>query len=404
MATSRLMPANSGMTGSRGSFDNDHRRHIYEVSVDSDKQLLKTPLHQWHIEHQGRMVEFAGWSMPVQYTSIIEEHQQTRNSIGMFDVSHMGRLYFSGTNVAEFLDTLTTRRIAGVECGKIRYSLMTNDSGGILDDVLVYHLNDLAGEPFHMMVVNASNRAKIVNWLNERKIGIDIQIEDRTESSAMIAVQGPLANDAVKNLSDVDPDSLAYYTGTTTRICGKEAILSRTGYTGEDGCEIMASGDDAQLIWDEVFTRAAVAGGGAAGLAARDTLRLEAGMPLYGHELSESTNPAQTDLKFAIQMKGREFVGRSAIAEARKNSDLWIRSGLELEGRRAAREECQVFHGEQAVGVVTSGSYTPTLQKSISMAYIHPDHRELGTTLSVDIRGKLHKATVVQVPFYQRPV
>jgi aminomethyltransferase len=153
-----------------------------------------------------------------------------------------------------------------------------------------------------------------------------------------------------------------------------------------------------------VFSLAAAAQGGAAGLAARDTLRLEAGMPLYGHELNEATNPAQTDLKFAIQMKGREFVGRTSIAEARKDSDLWIRTGLELEGRRAAREDCKVFHGEQAVGVVTSGSYTPTLQKSISMAYIHPDHRELGTALSVDIRGKLHKATVVKVPFYQRPV
>ncbi len=372
--------------------------------MDSDKQLLKTPLHQWHIDHQGRMVEFAGWSMPVQYTSIIEEHQQTRNSIGMFDVSHMGRLYFSGTNVSEFLDGLTTRRVAGVECGKIRYSLMTNDSGGILDDVLVYHLPDLNGKPFHMMVVNASNRAKIANWLNERKSGTDIQIDDRTETSAMIAVQGPLANEAVKKLSEVDPDSLPYYTGTTTRICGKEAILSRTGYTGEDGCEIMIPSEDAQLIWDEVFSLAAATQGGAAGLAARDTLRLEAGMPLYGHELNEATNPAQTDLKFAIQMKGREFVGRTSIAEARKDSDLWIRTGLELEGRRAAREDCKVFHGEQAVGVVTSGSYTPTLQKSISMAYIHPDHRELGTALSVDIRGKLHQATVVKVPFYQRSV
>lgn len=372
--------------------------------MDSEKQLLKTPLHQWHIDHQGRMVEFAGWSMPVQYKSIINEHQQTRNSIGMFDVSHMGRLYFSGTNVSEFLDSLTTRRVAGVECGKIRYSLMTNDSGGILDDVLVYHLPDLNGDPFHMMVVNASNRSKIASWLDARKLGTDIQVDDRTEASAMIAVQGPLANEAVKKLSEVDPDSLAYYTGTTTRICGREAVLSRTGYTGEDGCEIMVTSEDAQTIWDEIFNLAAAMGGGAAGLAARDTLRLEAGMPLYGHELNEATNPAQTDLKFAIQMKGREFVGRSSIEEARKNSDLWIRSGLELKGRRAAREDCKIFRGNQEVGVVTSGSYTPTLQKSISMAYLHRDHRELGTALCVDIRGKLHEATVVKVPFYQRTV
>lgn len=366
-------------------------------------QLLKTPLHQWHVENNGRMVDFAGWSMPVQYSSIIDEHHQTRKAIGMFDVSHMGRLYFSGNEVDRFLDTLTTRRVAGVECGKIRYSLMTNADGGILDDVLVYHLPDIAGQPFHMMVVNASNRAKIVEWIQSNLGESGIQLTDRTRETAMIAVQGPKANQAVAQLADTDPDSLTYYTGTTTNICGFESILSRTGYTGEDGCEIICAAENAVEIWTSVYNLAQPEGGGATGLAARDTLRLEAGMPLYGHELNEEINPAQADLKFAIQMKDREFFGRSAILNARKDETLRKRIGLQLEGRRAAREQCEVLKEEKIVGVVTSGTYAPTLEKSISMAYVDPDCTEIGTELTVDIRGKSHPAKVVEVPFYKRP-
>jgi aminomethyltransferase len=340
--------------------------------------------------------------MPVQYSSIIEEHHQTRRAIGMFDVSHMGRLYFSGEGIDQFLDSMTTRRVAEVPCGKIRYSLMTNERGGILDDVLVYHLPDLDGQPFHMMVVNASNRDKIVSWITSRIGNSGIQLDDRTTATAMIAVQGPKANEAVKRLSDVDPDSLDYYTGTTSRVCGVEAIVSRTGYTGEDGCELIVDNEHANKIWSDVFALAQQVGGGASGLAARDTLRLEAGMPLYGHELNEETNPAQTDLKFAIQMKDRKFVGRSSILAARKDTSLRVRVGLELQGRRAAREDCQIFHEDKLVGVVTSGSYTPTLEKSISMAYVDPEFTEPGTELLVDIRGKSHPAKVVEVPFYKR--
>lgn len=373
------------------------------VLVNSSAELLKTPLNQWHVDHQGRMVDFAGWSMPVQYRSIIDEHHQTRNAIGMFDVSHMGRLYFDGPDVESFLDGLTTRRIAGVECGRIRYSLMTNESGGILDDVLVYHLPDGSGQPFHMMVVNASNRAKIVDWLMPRMEGTGITLDDRTTSTAMIAVQGPKANAVVAALAEIDPDTLPYYTGTTSKVAGEVAIVSRTGYTGEDGCEIICESDVAVKIWDAVFESAQTVGGGASGLAARDTLRLEAGMPLYGHELSEEINPAQTDLNFAIQTKDRSFVGKKSILAAKKDESLRVRVGLELEGRRAAREDCEIFSGDQLVGVVTSGTYAPTLQKSLSMAYVDRSVAEPGTTLTVDIRGKAHSAVIVPLPFYQRP-
>ena len=371
--------------------------------MNSTENLQHTPLHRWHVDHNGRMVDFAGWSMPVQYGSIINEHHQTRNSIGLFDVSHMGRLYFSGDRIAEFLDRLTTRRIAGVDCGRIRYSLMTNEHGGILDDVLVYHLPDMAGQPFYMMVVNASNRSKIVDWISTHLAGNEIQLNDRTTQTAMIAVQGPKANELVAGLSDTAPESLAYYTGLTTKICGAEAILSRTGYTGEDGCEIICEADVAMEIWNTIAEKANLIEGGPAGLAARDTLRLEAGMPLYGHELSESINPAQADLKFAIQMKNRDFVGKQPILDARKDTALPVRVGLELEGRRAARENCEVYLGDEKVGVVTSGTFAPTLQKSLSMAYVQREAAELGTELIVDIRGKKHSARVVELPFYKRP-
>ena len=348
------------------------------------------------------MVEFAGWSMPVQYSSIIDEHHQTRKSVGIFDVSHMGRLYFEGDGADQLIDRLTTRRVMGVDCGKIRYSLMTNEQGGILDDVLVYHLADNAGRPFYMMVVNASNREKIVSWINSHLQEKDIQLLDRTLETAMIAVQGPTANEAVAKISEIDPSSLNYYTGTTTTLAGSQVILSRTGYTGEDGCEIICEAIDAEKIWNDVNELARQVGGGASGLAARDTLRLEAGMPLYGHELNESINAAQTDLRFAIQTKNRDFVGKSAILAARKSATLPVRIGLELEGRRAARENCTILIDDQVVGTITSGAFAPTVQKSISMGYIEPDHAGVGTEVVIDIRGKHHSAKVVELPFYQR--
>ena len=267
------------------------------------------------------MVDFAGWDMPVQYSSIMDEHHQTRKAVGMFDVSHMGRIWFSGDReeIGQWLDGITTRRVAGIAPGKIRYSLVCNQAGGILDDVLVYYLPDASGEePFWMMVCNASNRAKIVAWLEQHIGDRAIKLDDRTESTAMIAVQGPSANKIVAKLTSVDPDTVGYYTGTSCQF-GKlpgDIVLTRTGYTGEDGCEIMCDGSIALEIWEQVFAAAQEIDGGASGLASRDTLRLEAGMPLYGHELTEDINAAQTDLRFAMQLKDRDFIGKSAIVPA----------------------------------------------------------------------------------------
>ncbi len=385
--------------------------------MPTDKTAIKhTPLSDWHENNGGRMVDFAGWSMPVQYQSVIQEHHQTRNSVGVFDVSHMGRFFFYGTNVGQWIDGLMTRRIAGVDAGKIRYSLVTNEDGMILDDVLVYHLDchpedadtfpptEADGKSFYMVVVNAGNREKLANWFRSHiPDGSDIRLDDRTEESAMIAVQGPKANGIIASMATLDPESLAYYTGAVAKIDDQWAIVSRTGYTGEDGCELILNASVAESLWSKIAEEAQAVGGGVSGLAARDTLRLEAGMPLYGHELSEQINAASTGLNFAINTKGRTFCGDVAIAKSKEAATDPVRVGLELEGRRPAREGCPVLVDQMHIGELTSGTLSPTLEKPIAMAYLSPEFSTVGTKVEVDIRGKTHAATVVALPFYQRP-
>jgi glycine cleavage system T protein (aminomethyltransferase) len=372
--------------------------------------LLRTPLADWHSAHGGRMVDFAGWSMPVQYGSIVAEHQATRQAAGLFDVSHMGRLRLDGGGAEAFLDRLLTRKVVGMTPGKIRYSLVCNESGGILDDVLVYHLQARGRGPYYLLVVNASNRDKIYGWLcKHRGKQDDVRIADSTMETAMIAVQGPQAIALVQPLADSKIDSLGYYTGLETTVCGAPAVVSRTGYTGEDGCELILPAGAAVSVWERVLGNGKDAGAMAAGLGARDTLRLEAAMPLYGHELSEQINPIQAGLNFAVNLEGREFSGRSALFAAKANTKLPVRVGLELAGRRAAREHYPVLtqarsdSESQKVGEVTSGTFSPTLQKPIAMAYVAPQVAEAGTELAVDIRGSVETARVVKLPFYTRP-
>lgn len=364
--------------------------------------LLQTPLHQWHVDQGGRMVGFGGWSMPVQYTSIIAEHQATRTAVGIFDVSHMGRFWFSGAGIDTVLDRLVTRKVAGLEPGKIRYSLMCRENGCILDDVLVYHLDRQGAGSEFMMVVNAGNRLRVFDWIAQQTDSRDVQVDDRTAGTAMIAVQGPRACGIVAGLADRDPAELAYYTGRWGTVCGSPAVISRTGYTGEDGCELIVGAGDAVPVAEAIRVASAAVGGLPAGLGARDTLRLEAAMPLYGHELTEETNAAQTGLKFAINLKNRTFCGADAIRRAMEDPALPVRVGLRLEGRRAAREQCPVLAAGEQVGVVTSGTFSPTLNQSISMAYVQPGHAAAGTPLEVDIRGSRTPAVVVDLPFYRR--
>lgn len=365
---------------------------------------LQTPLYRWHVEHRARMVDFAGWSMPIQYTSIVEEHQATRRQLGLFDISHMGRLQFSGSGAAQLLDRLVTRRVADMSPGRIRYALVTNEQGGILDDVLVYCLAGAEGGSLHQMVVNASNREKIVDWIRSHIRPDDqVQLVDQTLETAMIAVQGPHALETVAPLVTTDVARMKYYTGAMSMIGGHPGIVSRTGYTGEDGCELIVGKDDAVAVWEAVCDRGQQFGVKPIGLGARDTLRLEAAMPLYGHELSESVDPFQAGLDFAVNLQQREFIGCDALKTIEASGLKAVRIGLELTGKRVARQHAAVYRGAELVGEITSGTFSPTLEKPIAMAYVRPSAATVGIDLQIDIRGRKEPAIVVKLPFYQRP-
>jgi aminomethyltransferase len=371
--------------------------------------LAQTPLFDWHAAHGGRLVDFAGWSMPVQYGSIVAEHLATRGALGLFDVSHMGRLYFCGAGAADFLDALVTRRVTDMAPGQVRYGLITGDSGGILDDVLVYRLPaaERAGDenpPTHLMVVNASNRPKIISWIDARLCDrSDVAVSDVTEELAMIAVQGPRAVEVLERLIDADIRREKYYHCRRAMIDGEPAIVSRTGYTGEDGFEVMLPSPAATAFWERVLQLGKPFGAMACGLGCRDTLRLEAAMPLYGHELTEVITPWQAGLDFAVDLEGRTFPGREALCKMSQAAPRKVRIGLELEGKRVPREHYPVLDAGKLVGEVTSGTFSPTLNKPIAMGYVDREHAGIGAELAIDIRGSAELARVVKLPFYRRP-
>lgn len=380
--------------------------------------LARTALFDWHSAHGGRMVDFAGWSMPVQYASIIEEHQATRQSLTLFDVSHMGRFRFEGPRAAGFLDKLLTRRVDDLAPGKVRYSLMVNEAGGILDDVLVYCLRETATRVFYMLVVNAGNREKIADWLAVHAgEGDYTDYRDLTFATAMIAVQGPRAIEVAQTILPTDLGAMKYYTAEVTTIApairtkvteSVECVVSRTGYTGEDGCEFILPAAQAVCVWEQLLAAGGPFGARPAGLGARDSLRLEAAMPLYGHELSEEIDPYQAGLGFAVNLAGREFVGKSALETLASSTDGRVRVGLEISGRRPAREGYAIYPSDVGaattapIGVVTSGGWSPTLDRPIAMGYVHRALASTGQNLLVDIRGSLTPATVRPLPFYKR--
>jgi aminomethyltransferase len=376
--------------------------------------LHKTPLNDWHATHGARMVDFAGWAMPIQYASIIEEHNATRTTAGITDISHMGRLRFEGPGAAVFLAELLTRRVADMELGQVRYSLVTNDAGGILDDVLVGYYHNANGQPYFLLVVNASNRTKIVDWVRahlppERAEapGREILFTDVSRLWAMFAIQGPRSVEILQPLLDVDLHWMRYYRGAEVRILHPAArrqggIISRTGYTGEDGFEISIGAEIAQGVWEAIFEQGRALGLVPTGLGARDTLRLEAGMPLYGHELSETTHPFEAGLAFSCHLVGYDFPGRDALKRIENEPLKRVRAGLALAGQRVARQGSSILKDGQTIGEVTSGTFSPTLKRPIAMGYLGPRFAKRGTEVQIDIRGRNEPAVVVELPFYER--
>jgi aminomethyltransferase len=354
---------------------------------------LRTPLYDWHVAHDGRMVEFAGWDMPVQYTSIANEHQAVRTAAGLFDISHMGRLRFPGPNALELVQRLFTNNAATLNDGQVRYGLICNDSGGIRDDVLVYRWPDGFG-----MVVNASNRSKIVEWIARHQSVRPVDVQDITARSCMIAVQGPRSLELGRGLTSADLGALGYYSACQATYRSENCAVSRTGYTGEDGFEFIVSAAQGRQLWEELIER----GAKPCGLGARDTLRLEAGMPLYGHELTEEIDPYQAGLGWAVKLDKGSFVGREALLRRKQDTSLRRRIGLELDGKRVAREGAAVLREGRSVGQVTSGTFAPTLGKAIAMAYVERASTAVSTACEVDVRSKPAPARVVPLPFYKR--
>ncbi len=359
--------------------------------------MRHTALHNWHVDHGGRMVEFAGWDMPIQYTSIIEEHLSVRERAGLFDIGHMGRLRFTGPDACSLLDRLLTNDVTRLAVGQVRYSLICNESGGTLDDVLVYRFADC-----DRLVVNASNREKIINWIHQHCGNADVEMTDETLDTSMTAVQGPESLDLLQPMTDVDLSQLRYFTAIETTLNGLEALVSRTGYTGEDGFEIVVSADGGQRMWESLIASGKPVGLLPCGLGCRDTLRLEAAMPLYGHEMDETTDPLTAGLGFGVKLKAGDFIGKEALLHIAQQPLEKQRVGLRLNGRRIAREGAQVFAENGQVGVVTSGTFSPTLEQPIAMAYVSTDVSDIGTAVQVDLRGQRVAAEIVDLPFYKR--
>jgi aminomethyltransferase len=365
--------------------------------------LKYTPLNQWHRDNGGVMVPFAGYEMPIRYSSIVGEHHACRQSAALFDVSHMGRLRFEGVGAELLLDHLLTRRVSDMPVGNVRYGLICNAEGGVLDDVLVSHLETPSGGRYHLMVVNASNREKILRWIIPHLADFPtVTVSDRTELTAMIAIQGPQAISVCARLFDFDPQRLKYFRVKMTSQFGKPVIVSRTGYTGEDGLELIVRAEDANRVWENLLLVGRQQGFTAAGLGARDTLRMEAAMPLYGHELDETIDPLSAGLGFACDLENHSFIGDESLRQISSQGAGQVRIGLLPQGKRPAREGCPILSSDgTVVGKVCSGGPSPTLDRPIAMGFVRFDRAD-ESQFQIDIRGNFVTADRVELPFYRR--
>ncbi len=361
--------------------------------------LKHTPFHSFHTSSGAKLVDFAGWEMPMLYRGIVDEHEQTRKSGSLFDVSHMGRLYFSGKDVVPFLNKVLTRNVSEQRIGQSRYSLVCNETGGVLDDVIIS--KDTKN---WILVVNASNRQKIVDHFNAviQSTGLEVEMVDNTESTAMVAIQGPRVIDRMAELLPIELKSMKRYTFESSSFMLIKFTCFRSGYTGEDGVELILPAKMASMAMKLVGSKDhAGATVRPAGLGARDTLRMEAGMPLYGHELNEAIDPLSAGLGFAVDLT-KDFIGGDALRKIAADGPRRKLVGLELDGKRIARQGTPVVLDGKVIGEVTSGTLSPTLGKSIAMAYVDAAHTAEGTQLSVDLKGMLNPTRIVNLPFYKR--
>lgn len=356
-----------------------------------------SPLNDVHEALEANFTDFAGWQMPVRYSSDLAEHHAVRKQAGLFDLSHMGQIAVSGADADRYLDYALAGKLSAVKVGRARYTVLCNSGGGVLDDLVVYRMAD----DEYLIVANAANTDVVLTALSERVAGFDALVEDASDDYALIAVQGPASVDIMRAVgSKADLDGLKYYAWTPDTVDGVDLLLARTGYTGEDGFELYVDPAHAAQIWHALTAAGAPLGLQPAGLACRDTLRLEAGMALYGHELTAETTPFEAGLGRIVRLE-KDFVGRDALAAKQEPARVLV--GLMADGKRAPRAGYAVLADGEPVGQVTSGALSPTLGHPIAMAYVSAQHSTVGTKLAVDVRGKQLDVEVVELPFYQRP-
>ncbi len=357
-------------------------------------EIKKTPLYRLHIELGAKMVPFAGWEMPLSYSGIIKEHWAVRNRCGLFDVSHMGRIEISGSKSLEAIQYITTNDASRLKDGQVQYTILCNEDGGAIDDVTLYR----SDEEQYLLCVNASNRDKVYGWIRE-KIGPSVDMTDLSDAFAQVALQGPLSCEVLRPITDMDPAGIEYYNFKECAIRGVPILLSRTGYTGEDGFEIYIPVDMAETVW-QTITDSGAADLFPAGLGARDMLRLEKCYPLYGHELDEKTGPLEAGLGRFVAMEKDGFIGKDALRDRAVQKRL---VAIEISDNGIPRERCRILKDGVEIGSITSGTFSPVLKKPIALGYVEERYSLLDTEVKIAIRKKTVNGRIVKKPFYKRP-
>ncbi len=357
--------------------------------------LKRTPLHAAHLRLGARLIGFGGWEMPVQYTGIVEEHRTVRRAVGIFDVSHMGEFRFEGPGALGVLQRLTTNDVAALEVGQVQYSLLCDEDGGIVDDLTLARLGDEA----FLMTVNAANIETDWAWIQGHLDGA-VAARDVSEETALIAVQGPRAEAVVARLTELDVTALGYYRAAHERVGGAPSLISRTGYTGEDGFELYLARGDAERVWEALLVEGKADGLAPVGLGARDTLRLEMKYALYGNDIDRTTNPIEAGLGWVVKLGKGEFLGRAAIERVKAEGPRRRLVGFEMVDRAVPRHGYRILRSRREVGVVTSGSYGPAVDRYIGIGYVAAEHAAVGTEIEVEVRGEPRAARIVSTPFY----
>ena len=357
----------------------------------------KTALYDVHIQLGAKMVEFAGYWMPVQYKGVINEHKRVRSTVGIFDVSHMGEFFIQGEKAAEYLQKMTINDVTKMEKYRAQYTGMCNENGGMIDDMIVYCFGD-----YFMAIVNASNHEKDFKWMNEHLIP-GAEIIDKSDEYSLFAVQGRKAEATLQKLTDLDLSVVKYYWFRETNLAGVDVIVLRTGYTGEEGFEVAVHVDYSEKVWNGILEAGKKFDIEPIGLGARDTLRMEMKFCLYGNDIDETTNPIEAGLGWATKVDKGDFLGREAIMQIKEKGAARKLVGFEMKQRAVPRQGYKILKDGDEIGYVTSGTFSPSLEKGIGIGYVNVPFNEVGTSVSIEIRGKGVEAELVKTPFYQRP-